>query len=107
MARMPRHNLYGHHQPDGYRPRSHRRRRVRWTFKWGLFLGLPLMCILCFLCFRIIRKVAPDLDFSNILNGFSLDMSSRINRLGLLGTALIMLIAFLKIFLNSTRNKSK
>lgn len=107
MARIPRYNSYGGDQPYGFGSRPRRRRRARWKFRWGLFLGLPLICMLCLLGAWFIRNVALNLDFSNILNGFSLDMSSRINRLGLFGTALIVLVTFLKIFRNSTRNKSK
>lgn len=102
MARMLRHNSPSPYDPQFPPAVAPVQRRARWRFRWGRFVGLPLLCVLAFLAIRAIGGFLAEMDPGGLLPQWNPDLDwrslSEIERLGLLGTGLISLVALLRVF---------
>lgn len=99
MARVPRHDWHGEYVPQSPPRAVPPRRWARWRFRWGRFVGWPLLLLLAIVLIRVISKALAGIDISALMPEWDLDWSdmSKANRLGLLGTGLIVIVALLRI----------
>ena len=101
MSRMPQQNWFGGgFPPHGQMPpRPPRRRRVRWRFRWGLWILFPLICLACFVVYWLLSNVSLDIDFSmdNMFGSLPVSNPRAFGQLLLLAIGLIVIVLIIRL----------
>jgi hypothetical protein len=111
MARMLRFDEGGEALRQGSLPATAPRRRARWRFRWGRFVGWPLACLLVIAVIRYVGRFMAGIDPSVSMPkwDFHLDWHTlpQTMRLGMLGTGLIVVVALLRIIRDRFRRQQQ
>jgi ABC-type Fe3+ transport system permease subunit len=109
MARVLRSDWDEGHASQAPLPAAPPRRRARWRFRWGRFVGWPLACLLAIAAIlsvgRFLAGVGQGVTMPTWDSHFDWQALPQTTRLGLLGAGLIVIVALLRIARDRSRRQ--